>query len=390
MTQFGNMVFQTSFFSHILDRLLGETDILIRSHLCSRVRYPRSDCRLCQENCPSNAIVIEGDTVSINENCSGCEICIPACPNGVFTLTGENEKKRRLHLKAKLKENPVARFSCIMDKEKEKEGALVVPCLAGLSEGYLMAPFAWGGKHVQIKRIECEQCPFVSGMNQYEQLIRETRRLLNCFGLSGDLIEEVEKFVPHPGSCTGEDASSQDKVGRREFFDLFRVRTLKATRQLLPEPEKDLEELRWSQQENPLRTFLLEILPQLGEIEDETFNTESLHVHDISISEACTGCNVCEKLCPAGAMRREEHEETTRLIFTLSRCTGCKICGQACFSKAISYSKAIPFKDFVFGTDRERVRVKAKHCSVCGNPFQGLPGEMCPQCLGSHRRGSRL
>ncbi len=370
----------------------GESELQVRSHLCSRVRYPRSECRLCQDVCPADALRIDSNSVTLNEKCCGCEICIPACPNGVFTLTGRKEKERRGQLQQSFYDDSIVRFTCFMDKDRENEGALVFPCLAGIPQAYLIAPFAWQGEKVQIKRIGCEQCPMRAGMDQYNRLLEHTYHLLNCFDISKESLEEVESF-DSPGTSRSEPThSSQVRLGRREFFGFFRKRALETTKELISEPGEDPAELRWTHQENPLRSFLLELLPQMGEIREGRLDSGDLQMADLEVSETCIGCNVCETICPSGAIRREMREgdkQDTLLMFTLSKCTGCKICAEACLPKAISFPRQIDLTRLIREEERELVCVSAKNCRACGEPFQGIPGETCPQCFGSLQRGVR-
>ena len=45
-------------------------------------------CRICQKNCPSGAIVVEGFAVSIDQSkCTGCGICAEKCPRKIIKKT---------------------------------------------------------------------------------------------------------------------------------------------------------------------------------------------------------------------------------------------------------------------------------------------------------------
>ena len=39
-------------------------------------------CGACEENCPVNAIVAEGDVYAIKEDCISCGACADICPVG--------------------------------------------------------------------------------------------------------------------------------------------------------------------------------------------------------------------------------------------------------------------------------------------------------------------
>lgn len=375
---------------HVLNKLVRESDIRTRPHLCSRVRYPRSQCRLCQEICPVNAVEITHDSVQLGTACRGCEVCVPACPNGVFTLPGRKEKERRDQLKKGLGADPAARFTCVMDTQRDEDSSVVLPCLAALSEAYLIAPFAWGGDKVQIKRVGCSKCPFSSVMVQYESLLARTRSLLAAFGIPAHRIAEVKEFDVPGVPSSGTVCPSPEGMDRREFFGFFRKRTVEAAARLIPEAETGLREPRWSHRENPMRTFLLELLSSLGGAGHKVLPGEDLSTVDVVVSETCIGCKVCETLCPTGAIRREGVEgEGLRLLFRPSRCTGCRICGEACHPRAISFTESIDLNELMRGEERELILVRPKTCSACGKPFQGVLGDICPACF-DVRRGNRV
>lgn len=356
----------------------------VRSHLCSNVRYPRADCRRCREICPASAIQIHRDSVILDDRCSGCEICVSACPNGVFALTPPKVQERWDQLRQQVARSGVARFSCALDKQSEREGMLVVPCLAGLSEACLVAPFAWGAEKVLIKRIGCEGCPSESGMVQYDRLMKAIGHLLSCFGVSSDRIEEVSVLNRPADSLAGSCRGTQKRLGRRELLGLFRKRALETTRRLMPEEAEEVSESRWTHEQSPLRSFLLERLHELAPPGDDRLNSQVFPALNLNLSEACIGCNVCETLCPTGAIRREVEEgRETRLLFRLSRCTGCKICSLACLTEAVSFSETFSATRLIQGTERELIRIAAKKCSLCGRLFQGIPGDHCSQCFGS-------
>ncbi len=369
----------------ILEKLIASHDIRVESHRCICARYPRGECRICVEICPVQAVEICGDTVSLKENCTGCEVCLVACPTGVFSRPPARERARRTSLQQQVSGRQAARFTCIMDPQKEAEGTQVFPCLAGLPLSYLVAPFAWGCGKVEIKRVDCRECPFESAMEQYRRTLQQVRRLLSWFPERDRELVEVGSFSQSGGGERRPVVA--EGIGRRDFFGLFRNRTVETTLNLFPDTVEESRRMRWEREGDPQRLFLLSLLQQLGNVLEEKLPGGTLATLDLAVSDACVGCNVCETLCPTGAIRRDVEEEQVRLYLTPSGCVGCRICGEACLPKAITFSEAVPLADWLRGEERLLATVSSRNCRVCGEPFLGIPGETFSRCIGSVKIG---
>jgi len=224
-------------------------------------------------------------------------------------------------------------------------------------------------------------------MDQYERILDRARRLLLCFGIPPDRIVEVDRSDPDAVFSSPEVPDLDERFGRREFLNLFRRRSLEVAVQLIPESEQAPIEGRLTQKESVKHSFLLELLPHLGEIRQNILSADILHVFNLHISESCIACNVCETLCPTGAIRREVNDalHQTRLLFSLFRCVGCGVCRVTCFPGAISLLEEVDLIELLRKEEKTLITVQAKPCRVCQMPFQGIPGDTCPQCLGSKR-----
>jgi len=51
--------------------------------------------------------------------------------------------------------------------------------------------------------------------------------------------------------------------------------------------------------------------------------------------EKCSGCGICERVCPYGAMRLVEIYAVTKAQSTPASCKGCGVCAASCPSKAV-------------------------------------------------------
>ena len=59
-------------------------------------------------------------------------------------------------------------------------------------------------------------------------------------------------------------------------------------------------------------------------------------------SEKCTGCKLCMKDCPAGAIEIKKHENGSfEAVINLDKCIYCGQCVDSCFKKALNMSEDI-------------------------------------------------
>ena len=80
----------------------GKAPLKVNPYQCLPLRYPKSSCRLCVENCPTTAIEIKEDSISvIDDKCTGCGICVRKCPVSCISV---------INLPEKLKDDPIHRF----------------------------------------------------------------------------------------------------------------------------------------------------------------------------------------------------------------------------------------------------------------------------------------
>jgi len=274
-----------------------------------------------------------------------------------------------------------------MDPQKTSEGAAVFPCLAGLLPSTLIAPFVRDCGRVEIKRIDCRECSLEPAMVQYRQTLKRTRQILSRFPDRGSEIVEVESFPK--GTERKRRTVAAEGVGRREFFGLFRKRTMETALCLFPETVGETRKIRWEGKGDPRRTVLLSLLRQLGAVGEKPLPGSVLGTLGLKVSEACVGCNVCETLCPTGALRREVRKDAARLYLTPAGCVGCRICAEACLPKAITFSEEIILPAWLQEKEHLLAEVAPRKCNVCGEPFVGVPGKTCLNCIGTVKIGGR-
>lgn len=59
-------------------------------------------------------------------------------------------------------------------------------------------------------------------------------------------------------------------------------------------------------------------------------NFDCKYCHNPETRSLCTGCGLCAAKCPAGALKKEEKEGITHVVFSPGKCVGCDTCIHTC------------------------------------------------------------
>jgi ferredoxin len=106
----------------------------------------------------------------------------------------------------------------------------------------------------------------------------------------------------------------------------------------------------------------------------------------VSISEACTACGICARVCPTSALQFEKLADSSyRLLFTPGTCVACEACYYVCTPKAITINHTPALHD-VFGQSEAVIAQAGEftRCARCDIQFAGPPGHRyCPACESS-------
>jgi formate hydrogenlyase subunit 6/NADH:ubiquinone oxidoreductase subunit I len=115
----------------------------------------------------------------------------------------------------------------------------------------------------------------------------------------------------------------------------------------------------------------------------------------ISVSEACTACGVCARICPTSALQfgKFAGETAFQLTFQAAKCVGCDMCVHVCGPAAMNLDHDPTFARIF---SQENVIIRSGwliKCKKCGELTVALPGvELCPVCefRRTHPFGSML
>jgi len=293
------------------------------------MRFNQHSCNRCAESCHGRAISIQNGLEVTNDTCSGCMLCVSACPSGCFEI-------RRLDFYSVLSRlkgipSPVLGCSdepCVVAHEK-------TCCLGFLSEEHLMALSAFLQQPVQINLTACAACKngfIVEVLKGRLETIHE--KTSAAISKNIVLVEEEAELV-----------FRDVFVGRRTFFKTIKTLAMRNAAALFPPetPKKGVS--AYSGKKVPFRRALLNrILPTLS---GETYGEVLKHFYyTASVDRLCDDCFSCVAACPSGAFTTEQNESEVFLLHKSSLCTGCGLCVGFCMNKAIQitpgYAKGSP------------------------------------------------
>ena len=370
---------------NVADKIINDHHILIETSLCSRFRTPKSDCSLCADACPANAITVLDGGAEISAGCIDCGVCYSACPNSAFEIRERSDKKILEEIPIPLS-SPL-RISC---ERGDASSDLIVPCLSRLTEVLLLEPMLRGVSGIEIARPSCEGCPLVKVAFHFDTIIRRMHYLYDMLDISRDLISI--KNIPLQGLVK----APEKAVSRRAFFGAFGAKAAGIAGAVIPDIEGSgagkteiFRNAIENKHENNKRSMLIARILALGakaKVNQTAIPTEDSIIADIEIGPGCAACGVCASLCPTGAITQQWTEKTFSLGFRPSLCTNCRICEKTCMHGAITIKETVSPALLLQQGETVLFEAERKTCIACGMDFVGEGEGICPLCLDRNKK----
>lgn len=325
--------------------------ILFHSGNCLNNKKPYSkECKLCIELCPHNAINIRKEIYI--DKCTECGVCMAVCPSDGFV-------DRDMH---NLKEY-------IFNSEE-----IVVNCPLAIQQGYeisclgMIDEDTWSTlkifaetKQVTILTGDCEYCADKKAREISEKVLKDISEIwkgrfqiiIKAYPDKGDsnniLNENVMKLRKNVSEI------SLRQRGRKKFKALF--------------PALEAEEVY--------------NIPIAKQWLTEALNLdagERIPYRTLIAGERCTGCNICEKICPQKALQTTKKNDNNLLIYEPLKCVRCNRCVETCIANALWFDyrlfshKLISGKILLF-------EATPKYCKTCGKQlFRNNESSLCIAC----------
>ncbi len=369
--------------------------VSVRPERCNRMCHKSSTCRLCETNCPTQAIKVGavGTKISVEwDKCSYCGICVNICPTGVY---GVREMSYAAFLDTylkKLTDEGVLKLSCKestkQTDEEEKEPASREEMLAARTEklrkgivGTLRLPdrekaslvecmgifglpdilylYTRGAKEIRFEFPQCANCHNRHGRGILEDELDELEKLSEYFEyLKGTQItrtdDEIRIVFPKQfekkilAKAEEKAAKRAEPVTRRGMFDMLRQNAmdtaLRSASLLTPQEIPNRTPFRDTKEVPVKRKIFLDSIVNLGRLLKEEAPIGPYFFSQEIDNEKCSFCKVCTRFCPTGALHVSEDDK--QILFTAAYCTSCGMCKISCYQKFIKTNKTVRLKDF--------------------------------------------
>ncbi len=382
----------------------------VNDNLCLNRRYKAANCQLCAAACPVAAITVYGPNIDLNEDiCTQCGLCLNVCPTGVFSTSQQLRHDKRLLDSAAPHRAQRLELTCPANPKPERTAA---PVDGGLQTGRGLAAVSLGEVRDlgQMRDVDlwlndsgCASCPLGRVLPAIHTTVAETNRILAAWQGAPRLhlqTTSAQDCVPvHPVERV---ADQQPVYSRREFFTFLRRSAAQVVSDIaldaLAPAAPDLSVVPpIDRAVIPLhRRRLVAALNRLGPPPPTPLSLEHLPWADVSISTQCTGCSLCARFCPTGAIRWTEGDVTAApggnetaagpvprpfaLHFIAADCVDCGICATACPEGAVALHDVIEPARLV---QRQSVALHAGSlapCIRCGTFTDTQVRETCYVC----------
>jgi ferredoxin len=305
---------------------------------CLPERFPANECGLCVTACPLAILEASGgaprlvDSASARvDACIGCGQCAAVCPGGALQVDG-------FALPAEIPDEPELLIDCWRVPGSESPpGGLRVPCLGGLSTGWLLSLFdAAGERPIRLlDREQCDDCPAGAGIKLLLARISEARHLLFDCGVDISLLPMmVWSPCRKPMLPAIPERNAEVAIPRRSFFRALLGESAKAVEVARP-PVATVSTVTLRAPMQPLeRLRLVTALAHVARRHERPVPPQVMP--QLSLTK-CDAHGVCAAVCPTGALHKATIEDGAKveLRFAAARCISCSQCVRVCPERSL-------------------------------------------------------
>lgn len=366
-----------------------QAPVRVESTLCSRFRCTKSPCAACAVVCPvPGAVRFADQGPEITAVCVGCGACASACPNGAIQLL-EGDDRLAQRIRERVQPKAVFRIACT---RAQGRADLVLPCLSRLTEALVLEPIRGEARRVELLDPGCSACGLKKAAPQWKKVMAFSRDLCESAGAGAERI--VSMRIPG-GKARETRGLGNSPRSRRAMFRTIAERWKAADAAAIPQgagaepaPTEPFRDVVQRHSENPKRTDLLRVLEALrsAKVVSKVVPAAEIPLAQLEVGRRCVGCNVCETLCPVGALKHREDGGTYALEFDPAQCTGCRICEAVCYHHALHVRETVDLSVLFEHRRVTLLSASRRTCPACRESFLGDSTEFCPSCQVSASR----
>ena len=336
---------------------------------CLSQQTAHVDCAACAKACPVGVIAIANRRLEIGAGCISCGRCAGACPTGALKVRGFDYP---LELAG-----TVALECARVSLGARVEGAVAVPCLAGVTaEDVLALHKAGATRTIFVDRGWCAAC--AAGCNESQPWAKAARQAADWLAAAGlpasSLPASMAAYLPARRALPLGRAAEPVDRSRRALLARFRA--------VAPDvrPPSPPSAFARAPVRVPRRARLLAALTVLAARSERKM--PAIVFPDVRASEACELHGVCVAVCPTGALTRFE-DGVGRLEFNPAVCIACGECAGRCPELALEVIAR--GESEVAARRRTLICRGMATCGTCDQPFAPEVGEgngarLCPAC----------
>lgn len=339
---------------------------------CVRALSTNSECRHCEQICPSGAITLTGRLPSINHAlCVGCAGCVSACPTEALNLDDFSPTEFF--------------FSFVASQENIISCQKNVPCIAALSTEYLVS-LSGLKKGLVLDTGHCFECSIGEKVLEHIERMKDDANYL---------LEAIESPYRVFDEKLGHSGEAEEEKDRRDFFKTFHLKGLGKVRQdfekeITRTTDEFIEYRIDSSHTSGLRTKKITDRRKLFFTALKRSERPSLyHVVDaerigftsqkLMDETKCTACEMCYRVCPTGALTSDIRN--SKIDFDPFLCVKCHLCHDVCATDALSVSSSYNLKEWFEPAVQNLVTFSVRRCDECDGLFSSVAGEkVCRRC----------
>lgn len=327
---------------------------MIEQKACFNYLNRETVCQACKDVCPTNAIYFENKLPVINQSsCINCGACVSQCPS----LAIDHIQKPYHYIKEQIDQFPNANITC--EKHEKYQKGIKVPCYLYLDLSFILN-YGHNKETITFHTGKCKTCP-ISEFISVEEHLQKLQQELDHYQIPITIqFNEAELDDKNDQTVNG--------LTRRELFKQFSIKNVReAFFEKGEERETELKGLTVRERVGLKRKVFNQYILQ-KEMKNTNIQLPKEHFLAVEVSSTCSGCNVCESVCPTGAIQWHEQNGLSQLVFNIQECIGCEKCA-ICPEQSVQFSP-VTLEEYKKRGSEILKTFYVKQCVECGETFR--------------------